>query len=470
MSTRIDDKVYNVNNNLSKNNNNNIYSELAKLPKEAADLIITRRTTGGRCLEAIWHADLISSEKLVLICFGSQLNFTQEFVGQKRYISVAKIAKMTSLSDRTISNIMNGYVKDGTRMEGLIERGYLIKILASVEKQKLGHSNDYLLTSKVFDEYVYKLIEEAKLNNSKTEENLSTNNQIPPLQPLHPPPATIAPKVPKQAPSDKTDLANTQNSSFASSSVVVVDRSCKTENSFKSAEIEEDRTILDMSNTRESISNDVLMENKEEIVYTQKNVNWKVARPPTTTKKKEEEILITTGFASNWTDELKRIYEEKFIDYNLVTSMLKRLATNKQLTLHDLTDLYHDLSNQDLHTILKAHRFDLRVIEADLSLWITSKDKIAAEAERKRNLPILTKEQQQQQNSMEYSKMIRDEHEHWKREEEEKNMLQKRAEEFDTLPQNFIAWHAEQEPIKRIMILKQFQQIGIQAFKDKFLK
>src|ERR1700744_917004 len=137
-----------------------LYTRLAMLPQEEADKITNAKTGGGRSLNAIHDSKLNSSEKHLLLFLGSQMNFTKNFVNQYRHISLNKIAEKISMTKQSILNLLNGYKKKGNKVQGLIEKGYVNKLIASKEDQEKGWSNHYCLTSKIFDEYIGTMIDE----------------------------------------------------------------------------------------------------------------------------------------------------------------------------------------------------------------------------------------------------------------------------------------------------------------------
>lgn len=145
-----------------------LYIRLAMLPSDEADKITNAKTGGGRCLNAIHDSNLSSSEKHLLLFLGSQMNFTKNFVNQYRHISLNKIAEKISMTKQSILNLLNGYKKKGNKIIGLIEKGYVNKLIASKEDQEKGWANHYCLTSKIFDEYMETMINEYNEGSQST--------------------------------------------------------------------------------------------------------------------------------------------------------------------------------------------------------------------------------------------------------------------------------------------------------------
>jgi len=104
---------------------------------------------GGRALNAIWSVPkekITSTEKIVLLFLGSQMNFESKFA-EWRFESYGTIAERTCLTKRTIINTV------GT----LIEKGYVVKmnrkVKGKVEGKKKNLSNFVRFTMKLFNEY-----------------------------------------------------------------------------------------------------------------------------------------------------------------------------------------------------------------------------------------------------------------------------------------------------------------------------
>lgn len=138
------DIVSQVNNNLQVKEE--IYGRLAKLPKEIADNIVSSKTSGGRCLNAILYGcpDLSPPQTLILIVLGSKMDFRGTFQDEYQFCSLNKIADTTKLSQRAVVN----------NLADLVQLGYVNKKVATISEQQIGHANHYCLTGKVFDSYL----------------------------------------------------------------------------------------------------------------------------------------------------------------------------------------------------------------------------------------------------------------------------------------------------------------------------
>lgn len=159
-----------------KVNTSNIYTELAQLDPKLADRIMNAKTSGGRNLNAIWECGNIdSSENIILVFLGGQMNFCEDFADQYRFISLNTIAEKTKFTRQAVIKILRR----------LIEKGYVHKKEATVEDQKKGWANHYCITSKIFDEYIMQMITAEK----KDESGLPlVPDRHPPCKPgLHPP-------------------------------------------------------------------------------------------------------------------------------------------------------------------------------------------------------------------------------------------------------------------------------------------
>lgn len=149
----------------------NIYQHLANVPPELADKITNAKTSGGRSLTAIHKSKLNQVEKHLMLFLGSELNYTQSFVNQYRFISLSTIAENLSVNKSTISRVLNGYNQKGKNILGLIERGYIEKQIATKQEQEKGWANHYCLTAKIFDEYMLSLIENYKSKNNMPDDS-----------------------------------------------------------------------------------------------------------------------------------------------------------------------------------------------------------------------------------------------------------------------------------------------------------
>ncbi|MGY3805535.1 helix-turn-helix domain-containing protein (plasmid) [Pigmentibacter ruber] len=99
---------------------------------------------GGRSLLAVWKNEhLSSSQKLILLCFTSHLNFNSDFKEWFK-ISVNQISQETSFSVRTVQKIL----------KELVEQGYIYKMRNYSSKTYLQEENSYCLSDKIFDEYL----------------------------------------------------------------------------------------------------------------------------------------------------------------------------------------------------------------------------------------------------------------------------------------------------------------------------
>jgi len=140
--------------------NRNIYAELALIPSEIADKITNSKTGGGRSLNAIHKSkNLNSTEKHLLLVIANEMDFRKDFEYQYQYISLNQIAELMSVNKSTVSRTLNGHKTKQREIPGLIERGYVLKKIASIESQQVGDSNHYCLTSKIFNEYMFSMME-----------------------------------------------------------------------------------------------------------------------------------------------------------------------------------------------------------------------------------------------------------------------------------------------------------------------
>lgn len=138
----------------------NIYQQLASIPREIADKITNAKTGGGRSLNAIHSSKVLNStEKHLMLVLASEMNYTMQFENQYRFISLNSMAEKMSVDKRTISAILNGITKRGIKKIGLIEKGYIIKQIVSIEDQQRAYSNHYCITPKIFDEYMLIMLE-----------------------------------------------------------------------------------------------------------------------------------------------------------------------------------------------------------------------------------------------------------------------------------------------------------------------
>lgn len=97
---------------------------------------------GGRSLTAIWkNNNLTCYEKLTLLAFSSQLDYTGDFQ-EWRYISRKVLCQLTSLKLRKLSDVL----------KSLETKGYILRESRRDNFGSLLPSN-YRLTEKLFDEY-----------------------------------------------------------------------------------------------------------------------------------------------------------------------------------------------------------------------------------------------------------------------------------------------------------------------------
>lgn len=141
---------------------NNIYAQLASIPREIADKITNAKTGGGRSLNAIHASKLSQIEKHLLLVLGSEMDFRKDFVNQYRYISLNDLAEMLSVEQRTVSYLLNGVKRKDVHVPGLIEKGYVNKLVPTAVEQMKFWKTHYCITSKIFDEFMILLIEKAK--------------------------------------------------------------------------------------------------------------------------------------------------------------------------------------------------------------------------------------------------------------------------------------------------------------------
>ncbi len=134
------------------------------IPEEKNKSTQFNKYSGGRALNAVWsNNDLSSTEKIILIYFGSQLDFNQDFVGQWRYLPIQETAQATSLSKKTII----------TTLKNLVLDGFLYKEVTPKRIQiKENLSNYYALTSKIFEAYQKIVNERNQLRELAQPENL----------------------------------------------------------------------------------------------------------------------------------------------------------------------------------------------------------------------------------------------------------------------------------------------------------
>ena len=149
----------------------NIYAQLANLPRGIADNITNAKTGGGRSLNAIHDSKILNStEKHLMLVMANKLNFTRNFEYQYKDISLNTIADAMSVNRSTVVRIINGYTSRNKKILGLIEKGYIIKHESTMIEQLNGYANHYCLTSKIFDEFMSDMIEEeeARMENEVT--------------------------------------------------------------------------------------------------------------------------------------------------------------------------------------------------------------------------------------------------------------------------------------------------------------
>ncbi|HXU28510.1 MAG TPA: hypothetical protein VN698_14865, partial [Bacteroidia bacterium] len=159
----------------------NIYQELSQLPTKIADKITNAKTGGGRSLNAIHASKTLSQlEKHLLLVLGSQMNFCQEFANQYRYISLNDLAEKLSVNQRTVSGILNGMKRKTGYVPGLIEKGYVKKLIPTKPEQLEKHwKTDYCITSKIFDEYLILCIEREKALIAEEERKRGSEKPLP---------------------------------------------------------------------------------------------------------------------------------------------------------------------------------------------------------------------------------------------------------------------------------------------------
>jgi len=139
---------------------NTIYQQLAMIPSEIADKITNAKTGGGRSLNAIHESKTLNHmEKHLMLILASEMNYTMSFENQYRFISLNSLADKMSVDRRTISSILNGTIRKGNAVPGLIEKGYILKQIVSAEEQRKSYANHYCLTSKIFNEYMLGMIQ-----------------------------------------------------------------------------------------------------------------------------------------------------------------------------------------------------------------------------------------------------------------------------------------------------------------------
>ncbi len=101
---------------------------------------------GGINLSAIHESKKLSRlEKHLLLVIGSEIDF--------QYISFNELSEKLSISQRRVSAILNGVERRGEYIPGLIEKGYIVKQISTIQQQQKWISNKYCLTQKIFDEY-----------------------------------------------------------------------------------------------------------------------------------------------------------------------------------------------------------------------------------------------------------------------------------------------------------------------------
>lgn len=128
------------------------------------------RIDGGPSPDAVWALDIPSIHKIILICIASKLDPTKNLVGEYVSVSIEEIASQTSCSKSKVIRTIGGQTGNNknkhSRTLGLIEMGYIKKIIPSATQRIQNHiPNQYCLTEKIFDEYVLKLIELEKDKN-----------------------------------------------------------------------------------------------------------------------------------------------------------------------------------------------------------------------------------------------------------------------------------------------------------------
>ena len=97
---------------------------------------------GGRFISAVSrNKNLAPFEKLILLTIGNELDF-RDIQGSQRYISNAKLAEYTSISERSVRRLTNKLSDDG----------YLVKT-DRFDDNNRQQSNLYALSPKVFLEY-----------------------------------------------------------------------------------------------------------------------------------------------------------------------------------------------------------------------------------------------------------------------------------------------------------------------------
>ncbi|RDB37377.1 MAG: hypothetical protein DCC88_00180 [Spirobacillus cienkowskii] len=108
--------------------------------------------SGGRSLNAIWKNEILnSSQKLILHCIASHLDFRSDFKNWLK-ISISKISSETSFAKRTVQKVL----------KELIDLGYINKKENFSFKTFLQEENSFCFTDKIFNKYFEYLIRTRK--------------------------------------------------------------------------------------------------------------------------------------------------------------------------------------------------------------------------------------------------------------------------------------------------------------------